>query len=64
MADHAPSPHIYVLDGGQERWIKEIPTSEAKGFNWRDLYLELCEELDAITDGPPIPLDAETPPDA
>ncbi len=58
------SPHIYALDQGEKRWIKDIPTFEAQGFNWRDVHFESCEEIDAIPDGPPIPPDAGAPPDA
>lgn len=60
----AGSPHIYALDEGEKRWIKDIPTFEAEGFNWRDVHFESCEEINAIPDGPPIPPDAGSPPDA
>lgn len=58
------SPHIYALDAGKKRWIKDIPTFEGEGFNWRDVHFESCAEVDAVPDGPPIPLDAGAPPDA
>ncbi|MEZ4865584.1 MAG: hypothetical protein R3C14_30010 [Caldilineaceae bacterium] len=59
----ATSPHIYALDEGQKRWIKDIPTFEVAGFQWRDVHMELCRDIDAIPDGPPIPPDAGSPPE-
>lgn len=56
------SPHIYALDEGEKRWIKDIPTFEAEGFNWRDVHFESCAEIDVIPDGPPISPDAGSPP--
>ncbi len=55
------SPHVYLLDGGQKHWIKDIPTFEAEGFKWRDIKIETCEDIDAVPDGEPIPPDAGTP---
>ncbi|MCB0182914.1 MAG: hypothetical protein KDE31_01550, partial [Caldilineaceae bacterium] len=57
----ATSPHIYALDEGKKRWIKDIPTFEAAGFQWRDVHTELCRDIDAIPDGLPIPPDAGVP---
>ena len=31
------SPHIYLLEGGQKRWVKDIPTFEAEGYRWSDV---------------------------
>jgi hypothetical protein len=59
----ASSPHIYALDGGEKQWIKDIPTFEAQGFEWRDIHFTRCDTIDAIPDGPPIPPDAGSPPD-
>jgi hypothetical protein len=56
------SPHVYLLDGGQKRWIRDIPTFEAEGFKWRDVKFETCEDIDAVPDGEPIPPDAGSPP--
>ncbi|HFD40473.1 MAG TPA: hypothetical protein ENJ31_11585 [Anaerolineae bacterium] len=56
------SPHIYVLEHGQKRWIKDIPTFEQQGYKWRDVRFVSCEDLRRIPDGPPIPPDAGTPP--
>ena len=60
----ASSPHIYALDSGEKRWIKDISTFEAQGFEWRDVHFTGCDTIDAIPAGPPIPPDAGTPPDA
>jgi hypothetical protein len=60
----AREPHIYALDEGKKRWIKDIPTFEAEGFNWRDVHFESCDEIHTIPDGPPIPPDAGAPPNS
>lgn len=60
----ANSPHIYALDGGEKQWIKDIPTFEAQGFAWSDIHFTRCDTIEAIPDGPPIPPDAGSPPDA
>jgi hypothetical protein len=57
------SPHVYLLDGGQKRWIKDIPTFEAEGFKWRDVKFETCQDIEAVPDGEPIPPDAGSPPE-
>jgi hypothetical protein len=57
------SPHIYVLDEGEKRWIKDIPTFEAEGYQWRDVRFVSCEDLRAVPDGAPIPADAGPPPE-
>jgi len=56
------SPHVYLLEGGQKRWIKDIPTFEAEGFKWRDVKIGRCQAIDALPDGEPIPPDAGSPP--
>lgn len=58
----AGSPHIYLLEDGRKRWIKDIPTFEARGFQWRDVERVSCDALRSIPDGPPIPPDAGPPP--
>jgi len=57
------SPHVYSLDGGRKRWIRDIPTFEAEGYQWRDVRLVPCAEIDAVPYGDPIPADAGMPPD-
>ena len=56
------SPHIYLLDDGEKRWVQDIPTFEAEGFVWGDVALIQCDDLRRISDGPPIPPDAGEPP--
>ena len=57
------SPHIYLLEDGRKRWVKDIPTFETQGYTWDDVreYVT-CDEIDDIPDGPPIPEDAGRPP--
>ncbi len=52
------SPHIYALENGQKRWIKDIPTFEAEGYVWEDVEFVSCDYLRSLPDGPPIPKDA------
>ena len=49
---------IYLLDDGRKRWIEDIATFEAQGYEWRDVSLVACAELRAIPSGIPIPADA------
>ena len=56
------SPHIYALQDGQKRWIKDIPTFDDEGYVWEDLKSVSCEYLRGLLDGPPIPEDAGPPP--
>jgi hypothetical protein len=56
------SPHIYALENGQKRWIKDIPTFEAKEYVWEDIKFVSCPYLRSLPDGLPIPEDAGPPP--
>ena len=56
------SPHIYRLEDGQKRWIKDIDTFLAEGHAWEDVRSVSCEYLRSLPDGPPIPEDAGSPP--
>jgi hypothetical protein len=56
------SPHVYLLEGGAKRWVKDIPTFTAEGFAWDSVRLVTCGDLDAIPVGAPIPVDAGSPP--
>ncbi len=56
------SPHIYRLENGQKRWIRDIDTFEAEGHVWEDVRFVSCGYLRDIPDGPSIPEDAGTPP--
>ncbi len=35
------SPHIYALENGKKRWIKDIDTFTAEGYVWEDV--QLCD---------------------
>ena len=52
------SPHIYLLDGGEKRWIDTIETFEARGYVWRDVQFVSCDELRRIPVGESIPAEA------
>jgi hypothetical protein len=56
------SPHIYLLDGGEKRWINAIETFNDRGYVWRDVHSVTCEALRSIPDGTPIPANADPPP--
>lgn len=57
------SPHIYALEDGQKRWIKDIPTFEAEGFVWEDIKFVSCDQLRRLPAGTPIPPDAGPSPE-
>lgn len=56
------SPHIYLLEDGQKRWIDSIETFNGRGYVWRDVQFVPCEDLRQVSDGTPIPADAGPPP--
>jgi len=57
------SPHVYLLERGQKRWIKDIATLTAEGYRWSDVQtVSPCADLRAVPDGVPIPPDAGAPP--
>jgi hypothetical protein len=56
------SPHIYALENGRKRWIKDIPTFEAEGYVWEDVKMVDCGYLRRLPDGLSIPEDAGPPP--
>ena len=56
------SPHIYLLDGGEKRWIEDIEIFNARGYMWDDVNFVPCRDLRNVPDGTPIPADAGTPP--
>lgn len=56
------SPHIYLLENGEKRWIDTIDTFNERGYVWRDVRFITCRDLRSIPDGPPIPDDAGPPP--
>ncbi|MGW8319048.1 MAG: hypothetical protein ACWGPS_07340 [Candidatus Promineifilaceae bacterium] len=56
------SPHIYLLEDGQKRWIDSIETFDDRGYVWGDVEFVTCDELRSIPDGVPIPANAGPPP--
>jgi hypothetical protein len=56
------SPHVYALEDGRKRWIKDIPTFEAQQYVWEEIRPMDCASLRNLPDGPPIPEDAGPPP--
>ncbi|MER2599832.1 MAG: hypothetical protein ABTQ73_09950 [Caldilineales bacterium] len=59
----ADSPHIYLLQNTNKRWVKDIATFEQQNYRWSDvMILYNCDDVRAIPDGPPIPPDAGPPP--
>lgn len=56
------SPHIYLLEDAEKRWIEDIPTFEDRGYEWRDVKMVPCDDLNEVPDGEPIPEDAGPPP--
>ncbi len=57
------SPHIYLLDRGEKRWIETIETFNDLGYVWRDVHTISCGDLRSIPDGVPIPASAGPPPE-
>jgi len=56
------SPHIYLLENSQKRWIRDIPTLEAEGYRWSDVQYVSCPDLRLVPDGETIPPGAGPPP--
>lgn len=55
------SPHVYLLEGGEKHWVKDIPTFTAQGFTWDSVRIVPCGDLAAVPVGVPIPSDAGSP---
>lgn len=56
------SPHIYRLEGGEKRWIRDIATFEAEGHVWEDVRFVSCSYLRDLPDGETIPPGSGPPP--
>lgn len=52
------SPHIYRLEEGEKRWIRDIDTFEAEGHIWEDVRFVSCDYLRGLPDGETIPPDS------
>jgi hypothetical protein len=56
------SPHIYRLEGGEKRWIRDIVTFQAEGHVWDDVRFVSCGYLRNLPDGETIPPGFGPPP--
>ncbi len=56
------SPHIYLLEDGEKRWVQDIAAFEAQGYRWNDVQFVVCNDLRAVPDGETIPPGAGPPP--
>lgn len=56
------SPHVYALENGEKRWIKDVPTFQAQGYIWEDIRYQSCTYIRQLPDGPTIPEGAGPPP--
>ena len=59
----ATSPHIYLLQDGEKRWIDTIETFNERGYVWSDVHLLTCADLRRVPSGESIPADAGPPPE-
>jgi hypothetical protein len=57
------SAHIYALEDGHKRWIRDIDTFQAEGFVWQDVKFVGCSDLRRLPTGVPIPPDAGSSPE-
>ncbi len=57
----AASPHIYRLEDGRKRWIMDIDTFTAEGYQWDDVEFVGCGYLRSLPDGDSIPPGHGTP---
>ena len=62
------SPHVFALDVSRpestqrvRRWISDIETFEAMGFEWGDIDFNQCNMLRGVPNGEPFPADAPEP---
>ncbi|MDY6878178.1 MAG: hypothetical protein SWK90_18500 [Chloroflexota bacterium] len=56
------SPHIYRLERGEKRWIRDIATFDAEGHVWEDVRLVGCNYLRDLPNGETIPPGSGPPP--
>lgn len=56
------SPHIFLLQRGEKRWIEDMETFTERGYVWGDVHTVPCDDLRAVPDGVPVPADAGPPP--
>lgn len=58
----ATSDHIYLLSGGEKRWVRDLETFENRGYVWSDVEFVPCDDLRTLPDGDTIPRNAGQPP--
>lgn len=58
----AESPHIYRLEDGRKRWIRDIDTFVAEGHVWEDVRFVSCQYLRELPDGETVPPGSGSPP--
>ena len=56
------SPHIYLLEGEEKRWIVDIEAFEEEGYAWEDVRFVPCSYLRGLPDGETIPPGYGPPP--
>jgi hypothetical protein len=56
------SPHVYLLERGEKRWIRDIETFTSEGYVWEDVRTLDCSYLRSIPDGETIPPGSGPPP--
>ena len=56
------SPHIYRIEEGKKRWIRDIDTFTTEGHVWEDVRFVSCPYLRGLPDGETIPPDSGPPP--
>ncbi len=56
------SPHVFAIENGVKRWIKDIPTFVEQGYVWDDVQIVSCAAIERLPSGLPIPPDAGEPP--
>ena len=52
------SPHVYRLEGGTKRWIRDIDDFIAEGHVWEDVRFVHCQYLRDLPDGETVPPDS------
>jgi hypothetical protein len=55
LAKCTNSLHVYLLENGFKRWIVDIPTFEAQGYQWSDVRSIGCSDLRNMPTGETIP---------
>jgi len=58
----AGSPHIFLLQHGEKRWIEDMAVFNDRGYVWGDVHTVPCDALRSVPNGVPIPSDAGPPP--